>query len=122
MIKVIHGIDDLASDLAAIPVRAARELPDVVMDAAESGNKMARALAKESAGSHGKHYHKAITVERTAPLVVEYGPDESLPQGGMSFEGGSRNQPPHNDLAKSADEVAVDFPRRVSERVEGWFW
>ena len=122
MISVTHSIDKLAADLGAIPVRATRELPGVVHESAKDGNRIAKAFAKESAGAHGKHYHKAFTVEKTGPLAYEYGPDESKPQGGMSFEGGSRNQPPHNDLAKSADVVSVEFPAKVSETVGGWFW
>lgn len=122
MISVVHSIDQLAADLAEIPVRAARELPNTVRDVAEDGNRIAKALAKESAGEHGKHYHKAFGVEKTGPLAYEYGPDAAMRQGGMSFEGGSINQPPHNDLAQSADQIAEVLPARVNETVAGWFW
>lgn len=122
MITVVHTIDRLAADLAKIPAKVARELPPVVRRAADDGNDAAKAFAKESAGSHGKHYHKAFSVERLGPLEYEYGPDASKPQGGMSFEGGSRNQPPHNDLAKSADTLAEDLSGRVNQAMDGWFW
>lgn len=122
MIRVTHTLGRLQEDLEQIPVRAAEELPRVVHKAADDGNDIAKDLAKESAGAHGKHYHKAFSVDTIGPLEYEYGPDESKPQGGMSFEGGSRNQPPHNDLAQSADVVAVEFPERVRNTVGGWFW
>jgi hypothetical protein len=52
----------------------------------------------------------------------EYGPDIAHPQGGMSFEGGSRNQPPHNDLAKSADLIGPAFQGEVHRLPDKWFW
>ena len=55
-------------------------------------------------------------------ITAAYGPDSSLPQGGMSFEEGSRNQPPHNDLANSLDLIRPKFHRDVNELVDGLFW
>jgi hypothetical protein len=47
-----------------------------------------------------------------------------MPQGDMSFERGSRNQPPHHDIAQGADRHgADDLQRRVSAHVLGkLFW
>jgi hypothetical protein len=40
----------------------------------------------------------------------------------MSFEGGSRNQPPHNDLAKSADIMGPKLELKVNLLPDRWFW
>lgn len=118
------NIRDLATDFQSIPARATRAAGDVVGKIADHGTTLARTFARESAGKHGKHYHRAITSERRHPLglVWVYGPDAAKRQGDMSFERGSRNQPPHNDLAKSADIVGDKFELKVNLRVDGWFW
>lgn len=128
-VRVIHGIDDLAKDLRQVAVRAPRDMRAVVREGAMVGNSVARDNARRTAGSHGKHYHKAFSWELSSyygfgggSIVGEYGPDASKPQGGMSFEGGSRNQPAHNDLAKSADLIAPAFFREVRELPDRWFW
>lgn len=112
-IRVRHTIDRLADDYEKIPARAVAGMARIVRDNADLGRDLARALARESAGAHGKHYHRAITSEGTGPLQAEFGPDSSRPQGGMSFERGSRNQPPHNDLAQAADKVLPDMAADV---------
>lgn len=129
-VRVSNTLDDLASDLRKIAVTARRDMAETVRDGIRAGATEARTLARRSAGAHGKHYHKAITTEMK-PLqgfgdvgIVsgEYGPDISEPQGGMSFERGSRNQPPHNDLAKSADLIGPSFGQEVSRLPDRWFW
>lgn len=121
-LRVIHGIDDLANDMRGITANAPRELRGVVREGITAGAKVARANAQRSAGAHGKHYPKSITSEMHAGLSGEYGPDAAMPQGGMSFEFGSRNQPPHLDLAKSADLIGPKFEQKVDQKVGGWFW
>jgi hypothetical protein len=128
-IRVHHDIGDLADDMASIVRRVRPDMRGVVKDGIRVGRDLARANAKRTAGAHGKHYPKAITAEMTSGLGLfgntisgEYGPDPALPQGGMSFEHGSRNQPPHNDLAKSADVVGPSFLRSVDDQVGEWFW
>lgn len=121
-VNVDHTIGDLASDCRKIATTAQRDFSRVARMNAQRGNKNAKRLARQSAGDHGKHYHKAFTVEAITPLVWEYGPDASMPQGGMSFEFGSRNQPPHLDLAKSADLLGPMFAKDVSKVVGRMFW
>lgn len=121
-VRVFHGIGDLVADLAAVPPKLYREGAKVVRDNARQGNRLAKANAKRTAGAHGKHYPNAFTVETKGALEAEYGPDAARPQGGMSFEHGSRNQPPHLDLAKSADVIAPQFQRDVSKVIDGLFW
>lgn len=121
-VRVVGGVGDLAADLRNITVVSARDMADTVKTNAESGQRLARGFAKSSAGAHGKHYPKSITTEALGPMKWEYGPDASMPQGGMSFEFGSRNQPPHLDLARSADIVGPRFAREVGRLPDRWFW
>jgi len=129
-IRVSHGIGDLADDMTAIVRRAPRDMVGVVREGIRTGNAVAKDNAKRSAGTHGKHYHRAFTSEMRPPYHSgvsstysgEYGPDASKRQGGMSFEGGSRNQPPHNDLARSADLIGPSFAQEVGELPGRWFW
>ncbi len=127
-VKVRHRIDRLADDYAAIPAKADAGFRKIVKDNADLGRDLAATLARESAGKHGKHYHRAITSESTSGLGLfgntysaEYGPDISKPQGGMSFEFGSRNQKPHLDLARSADKIAPSMAEDVRKLLTALF-
>ena len=128
-IRVTHSLGDLADDLDDIRQRVRPEMRDVVRDCINEGNRIAKANAKRTAGEHGKLYPRAFSASMHSGLGLfgntisgEYGPDANRPQGGMSFERGSRNQPPHNDLAKSADLIGDKFELKVNLRVDGWFW
>lgn len=128
-VRVLHSIDDLADDLRAIAVKAPKDMKATVRQAAIVGNTVAKDNAKRTAGRHGKHYPKAFTWETSsfvgfggATYQAEYGPDIARPQGGMSFEYGSRNQKPHLDLAKSADLIGPTFAQEVRGLPDGWFW
>jgi hypothetical protein len=121
-VRVIHHIDDLASDLRTIAVEAMPTMARTVAEEARLGNELAKGYARKSAGKHGKHYPNAFSAERRGLLSWEYGPDSAMPQGGMSFEFGSRNQPPHLDLAKSADIIAARFGEAVLNDVDDLFW
>lgn len=128
-VKVTHGVGDLAADLADITGRVRPDMRGVVRDGIRVGANLARANARVTARKHGKHYPRSITFEMTSGLGLfgntisgEYGPDINRPQGGMSFEFGSRNQKPHLDLARSADVVGPAFIRSVDDQVKDWFW
>lgn len=121
-IRVTHSIDDVADDLRSIAVQTKPTISTTVRNEARLGNELARGFAKKSAGKHGKHYPNAFSVEMTGATTAEYGPDASKPQGGMSFERGSRNQPPHLDLARSADIVATRLGPAVLRNVGDLFW
>lgn len=129
-VSVTHGIGDLARDLSRVPPELYRKGTRVVAKNARDGGMTARRIAKWTAGAHGKHYPKAITWDRGraflgfggGQMVAEYGPDSSRPQGGMSFEDGSRNQPPHNDLAQSRDLIRPAFHRDVDHLIDDLFW
>ena len=122
--RVVHSLGDLVDDLE----RNARTFKPLaaaeVRDVAKNGNSAAKRSARQSSGRHGKHYPKAFSAERRTPLTWEWGPDATMPQGDMSFERGSRNQPPHHDIAHAADihgagELAYRIQHRVLDRL---FW
>ena len=120
-ITITHTIDDLADDCRAIAVGAKQDMADVVEDNAKAGNRIAKAFATESAGSHGKHYPDRFSPEQIGALEWEYGPS-GRPQGEMSFEFGSRNSPPHMDLNRSADIIGPKFGADVAALAGRWFW
>lgn len=121
-VTVVHTLRDFEADQTAVARKAARDMRDVVRDNLKAGNALAKASAKRTAGDHGKHYHKAFGWEMTGPTEGEYGPDSTMPQGDMSFERGSRNQPPHLDIAKSADAIRLKFASDAARLPARWFW
>lgn len=128
-VRIVHDLDDLADDILAIRARVRPEMREAVRESIVEGNRLAKANAKRTAGTHGKHYHRAFTPSMHTGLGLfgntisgEYGPEANRKQGGMSFERGSRNQPPHNDLAKSADIAGDRLALKVNLRVDRWFW
>lgn len=79
--------------------------------------------AKESAGSHGKHYHRAITAEQipaSGEVLWHVGPESHRPQGSMGrgFEFGSVNQPPHLDGDQAATKVEALFLAGVEKALK----
>ena len=98
-------------------------LRSAVKDEAEQVKKAWVEDARVKSGKHGKHYPNSITMEtRTVgPLHVEaeVGPDASKPQGGMSFEFGSKNQPPHLSGQKAAQGLEDRLERRMNDWLDG---
>lgn len=129
-IRVIHGIDDLADDLAAIAKRVRPEMRAVVREGIAAGNELAKGYARRNSGTHGRHYPRAFSTEMHAGLGLfgntisgEYGPDIAKPQGGMAFEDGPGPQTrPHNNLRRSADLIGPRFVEEVDDVVDRWFW
>ena len=73
-VRVRHRIDRLAEQYADIPVKAAEQMPRIVMDNAKFGRDLAKALARAKAGPHGKAYYKRINAERTGMLTGPLSP------------------------------------------------
>lgn len=129
-VRVIHDIDELASDLLKIRARVRPDMRDVVREGIKAGNELARGYAKTNSGTHGKHYPRAFSAEMHRGLGLfgntisgEYGPDVSKKQGNMSFEDGPGPQTrPHNNLRKSADIIGPVLEIEVDRKVAGWFW
>lgn len=113
-------IKELAVSFDRVPNRATHDVAKVVERTAKHGNTVAQGFATSSAGSHGKWYPRAFEAESAGLLGLSwrYGPVATRRQGGMSFEFGSRNQPPHLDLAKSADLIGLTFSRDVGDAIE----
>lgn len=129
-VREVDNLDRLERDLLGIARKAPGDMRSTVRDGIKAGNILAQDYARVSAGRHGKLYPRAMSSEMRpafagfGAVVVsgEYGPDISKPQGGMSFERGSRNQKPHLDLARSADRIAPSFQAEVGRLPEKWFW
>lgn len=110
-IRVIHSTDDLASDLAGIPVAFARKAPGVVRKNVRAGNKLAQGFAKAKSGPHGKAYWKRLSAEMTGPLTGEYGPHD----GGAPVGAGYRHGGGNLDLPNSADIIVPKFADAVGD-------
>lgn len=121
-VKVTSTLGDLAADCRTIVAETKPRMARVVRDNIVMGNRIARRFATSSSGRHGKLYPRTFSAEMTGLTSGEYGPDSAMPQGGMSFEYGSRNQPPHLDLARSADIIGPKFGDDVGKAVDGLFW
>ena len=111
----LADLSGLVADFDAAPGKIARAARSVVEQTAIELRDEWRANARVTAGAHGKHYPKSIDY-RMGGLTSVYAdvePDESKPQGGMSFEFGSVNQPPHLDGQRALDTIAPRFARRI---------
>lgn len=127
-VRVIHGIDDLAADTRRIATTARKDMVGVVREGIRVGNSVAKDNARRSSGKHARLYPGTFTAEMKlygglGLIAGEYGP-EDRGQGllAMYLERGSRNNPPHNDLAKSADVIGPAFAGEVRRLPDKWFW
>ena len=94
-------------------LRLAKAIPEAAFDVRDEW----RANATESAGAHGKHYPKSIKAQPESLLSWVVAPDPSMPQGDMSFEFGSANQPPHLDGQRAIDRMASIIERRIAAQL-----
>lgn len=128
-IRERDNLEFLQADLIDIARKAPRAMRNVVRDGINAGNLLAQNYARVSAGDHGKLYPRAFSAEMHRSFAGfgadvasgEYGPDIAKPQGGMSFERGSRNQKPHLDLARSADRIGPSFQMEAGRMVDDLF-
>jgi hypothetical protein len=120
-VTVTHHIGDLADDLHDVPRKVRAGAHRVLRDNAREGAKLAKGFARTTARRHGRHYPGRITAERAGVLSYEYGP-WGHPQGEMSFEWGSRNQPPHLDLNNSADIIGPKMADDIHDMLGEVFW
>jgi hypothetical protein len=121
--KFVHTIDDLARDLQEIRREAKPKFANVVRETAKEGNEDAKRYARASSGTHARKYPGTFTAERTGPLAYEYGPN-ARGQGLLApiLENGSINNPPHLDLAKSADPLPNRMELRLGVVMSELFW
>ena len=110
----------LAVGLQQAGVRAGAAIREPVLAAGEMIATVWRTGARMSSGAHGIHYPDSIEADMVFDLggaSVEVGPNPGMPQGGMSFEHGSRNQPPHLDGSRAVDELGPAIERRIDSAV-----
>lgn len=115
------GLPQLAAELAAAGSGIAAEVEPVIRSQGRELRDLARILAKSTAGKHGRLYVLAITDEvrmMNGAMLAEVGPDSDKPQGGMSFELGSANQPPHNDIEMAGAIQEPIFTQSVEDAVD----
>jgi len=108
---------ELIADLGNVGRQATRRLATTIPEAAIDLRDEWRANAEETAGEHGKHYPRAIRYEMDGLLEAVIAPDPSMPQGSMSFEFGSANQPPHLDGQRALDRMAAAIERRIAAQM-----
>ena len=101
--------------IGKIGARATSVMYDVLREGAVDVRDTWKRNARLTSGQHGKRYPDSITMDARVGTSIsfEIGPDPRLPQGGMSFENGSVNQPPHLDGQRAADEVIPRINRRI---------
>lgn len=106
---------ELGMELGRIAARSVPILTEVYRDSADTLVEKWAANARASSGVHGKHYPDSIDHQRliSTDIAFEVGPNPSKPQGSMTFETGSANQPPHPDGQQAADEVQPSIERAV---------
>lgn len=130
-VRVHHSIGRLAADMADIPPRAAKDMRETVRDGIRVGNSLAKDFARDTSGRHAKKYPGTFTSSMNRTLVFggvnvfsgEYGP-QARGQGLLApiLENGSRNSPPHFNLARSADMIGPAFAGEVRRLPDRWFW
>lgn len=110
----------VAVDIGAVGVQSTRAMVEVFQ---EGGDTLANTWAhnaRQTSGVHGKHYPNSIDWEMrlSTNIVIEVGPNPAKPQGRMSFENGSVNQPPHLDGQRAADYELPVIERRIDRRLD----
>lgn len=131
-IRVEHrGVTDLAADLRHIASTAHDDMREVVKEGIRVGNDSAKGFARESSGIHARKYPGTFSAQMNrgyrgkdvSVIEGEYGP-RAAGQGELAsvLENGSRNNPAHNNLAKSADLIGPAFQGEVSRLPAKWFW
>ena len=123
MSDITITVDDRAvnAQIDAIAARSGRAVLNAVRESGEELRDAWKANAEVSAGRHGKHYPASIEANILPGFSAHsrIGPNESMRQGGMSFEFGSRNQPPHLDGQRALDGLSTDIRRRITKAALG---
>lgn len=131
-IHVRHHLGDLSADLLRIHKEAPAQINSVVRDGVKAGTVLAKDFATATSRKHAKKYPATMSPQMNRPrrslfggtfYSGEYGPQ---PRGqgllGSILENGSRNNPAHLNLARSADIIGRQFPREVGDALDRLFW
>lgn len=116
-ITVTSNATSIAVDLGNTSARTTRRLAAVIADEGTKLRDEWRSNAEATSGAHGKHYPASIQAH-TRFLEAEIYPDESMAQGGMSFEFGSRNQPPHLGGQRALDSRSEWIVRNLRKALD----
>jgi len=108
---VTSELDLYATTLLVSVAVLDKEAAKIVLQSSSDLRDGWKANAVATSGAHGKHYPNSIESHMLTPLSAEIAPNPGKPQGGMSFEFGSRNQPPHLDGERA---LQVEEPKFVS--------
>lgn len=106
----------LANDLSMVGAKAVVPMRAAMVQAGEIVRDNWRDIARTTAGEHGVHYPNSIEATPTigfSTIGVDIGPNAGMKQGGMSFEFGSRNQPPHLDGLHAVEFTAGRVERLI---------
>ena len=115
-------IYELAGDLSQVGAKAVPAMRGVMDEAGKALAKEWQANARETSGTHGKHYPNSIDSELVfgvGSIAVEAGPNAAMKQGSMGrgFEFGSRNSPPHLDGLRALDGIQGRAERMIDAAV-----
>lgn len=113
MISVSSNANMVAADLERASRRTIKRVAVTLAEAGVDVRDEWRANANESSHAYSKHYQKAITSRPAGFLTVDIAPFSGA-QSDMSFEFGSRNQPPHLDGQRALDRYAPLIERRIA--------
>lgn len=115
---------DLERDCRTIAAEFKPKAAESVRDVAKDGNNAGKANARRTGGKHARKYAGTFSAERKGPLSYEWGPRASG-QGELVhvLERGSRNNPPHHDVAKAADLFGANaLERKIDGVMDDLFW
>lgn len=115
-----HELAAVAIDIGKVGVQSTRAMIEVFQDGGKTLSNAWAHNARATSGVHGKHYPNSIDWEMqlSTDIVIEVGPNPAKPQGRMSFEEGSVNQPPHLDGQRAADYEIPMIERRANRRLD----
>lgn len=110
----------VAIDIGKVGVQSTKAMVEVFQEGGETLSNAWAHNARATSGVHGKHYPNSIDWEMqlSTNIVIEVGPNPAKPQGGMSFEEGSVNQPPHLDGQRAADYEIPLIERKANRRLD----
>lgn len=124
MSDIAITVDDRAfvAQIDKIAAHSGRAVLNAVRDSGEELRDAWKANAVVSSGRHGRHYPNSIEANIIPGFSAHsrIGPNESMRQGGMSFEFGSRNQPPHLDGQRALDSLSTAIRVRITKAALGF--
>lgn len=107
----------LSTELGSAPARVLVQTAKAIHEGTRFGQERAQEIFRGQVRElYLPHYANSITAE-SAALVGEFGPDPSLPQGGMGtgIEFGSSNHGPIAHMGPAADDLERELPGDLLE-------